>query len=69
MTKEELLEKKLDITVKALEKYQKVLKEFEQDPMNNLIMLSHQVIYDIYMDTQKTLKEIDLVGISVKEDQ
>lgn len=67
--KEIELEKKLGITVRALEKHQKALKEFEQDPMNNLIMLSHQVIYDIYMDTQKTLKEIGLVGTSVKEDQ
>jgi hypothetical protein len=55
------LEKKLEIAVKALKKYQKAIKEFKKDPMNNLVMLSHQVIYDIYMDTQKTLKEMEEV--------
>ena len=66
--KEELLklyEKNLAIATNALKKYQKAIKEFKKDPMNNLVMLSHQVIYDIYMDIQKALKEIDLVGTSV----
>lgn len=65
MTREELLQKKLDIVVDALKKYQKAINEFEKDPMHNLVMLSHQVIYDIDRDIQKTLKEIDLVGTSM----
>lgn len=55
----EQLEKKLEIATKALKKHQKAIKEFKKDPMNNLVMLSHQVIYDIYMDTQKALKEME----------
>lgn len=65
MTREEQLQKKLDIVVDALKKYQKVINEFNKDPMNNLVMLAHQVIYDIDGDIQKTLKEIDLVGTSM----
>lgn len=53
------LEKQLDVATKALKKYQKAINEFKKDPMNNLVMLSHQVIYDIYMDIQKVLKEME----------
>lgn len=55
------LQKKLDIATKALKKYQKAINEFKKDPMNNLVMLAHQVIYDIDGDIQKTLKEMEEV--------
>ena len=40
----EELKEKLDLAIKALKKYQKAINEFKKDPMNNLVMLSHQVI-------------------------
>ena len=61
LTKCHRLEKQLDVATKALEKYQKAIDGFKKDPMNNLVMLSHQVIYDIYMDIQKVLKEMEEV--------
>lgn len=53
------LRKQLKVATKALKKYQETIKRFEKDPMNNIIMLAHQLIYDIGVDSKKTLKEIE----------
>lgn len=53
------LEKKLAIATKALEKYQEAINRFKKDPMNNIIMLAHQLIYDIDTDSKKALKEME----------
>ncbi|MBO7713065.1 MAG: hypothetical protein J6S85_05815 [Methanobrevibacter sp.] len=53
------LKKKLEIATKALEKYQEAINRFKKDPMNNIIMLAHQLIYDIDTDSKKALREME----------
>ena len=53
------LKKKLAIATKALKKYQEAINRFKKDPMNNIIMLAHQLIYDIDIDSKKALKEME----------
>lgn len=57
--KNNILEKKLEIATKALKKYQEAINRFKKDPMNKIIMLAHQLIYDIYIDSKKSLKEME----------
>ena len=53
------LKKKLKIATKALKKYQEAINRFKKDPMDNIIMLAHQLIYDIDIDSKKALKEME----------
>lgn len=58
-TKCSQLERRLEIATKALKKYQEAINRFKKDPMNNIIMLAHQLIYDIDVDSKKVLKEME----------
>lgn len=49
----------LRIATMALKKYQEAINRFKKDPMNNIIMLAHQLIYDIDIDSKKALKEME----------
>ena len=55
ISKTEQLEKKLEIATEALKKYQEAINHFRKDPMNNIIMLAHQLIYDIDTDSKQAL--------------
>lgn len=54
-----ILEKKLEIATKALKKYQEAINRFKKDPMNNIIMLAHQLIYGIDTDSREALKRME----------
>lgn len=49
---------RLRIATKALNKCQEAINRFKKDPMNNIIMLAHQLIYDIDIDSKKAIKEM-----------
>lgn len=59
VSKTDKLEKKLEIATEALKKYQEAINHFKKDPMNNIIMLAHQLIYDIDTDSKQALEEME----------
>lgn len=61
-----LLEKKLEIAVKALKRVIELKQDFDDDPMNKIHFLAYGRLHDIEKLTKQSLKEIDLVGTSAK---
>lgn len=62
-----LLQKKLDITVKALKRVIYLKQDFDDDPMNKINFLAYGRLHDIEKVTKQALIEIDSVGTSAKE--
>ena len=63
MTKEELLQKKLDIAVKALKETKRRIESFNDDPMNKISFMAYGTLHDCLDVAKKALKEVEVVDM------